>query len=97
MVQTKQPKNDVQKPICRVTERMKVGKSEATSGKEPSEHQVTVLRDINSCKIWIEQNGKCDHLYKIYKDDCLDCRLHFHKGHWMKALREPEGTRLRLE
>lgn len=38
------PKNDVKKPVCRITGRMKVGKGEAETGKEPPETEVTSLR-----------------------------------------------------
>ena len=89
----KPTKNDIKKPICRVTERMKVGKKEANNGKEPAEKEVTLLRDIKSCRTWIEINGKKDHLYKIYIDGILDSRWHHHNGQWLKAIRAPEGMR----
>lgn len=91
MVKPVKSKNDVKKPVCCVTQRMKVGKTEAESGRLPPEQTVTTLRDTKSCRVWIEQNGKQDHLYTIYNNGNLDSRWHFHKGNWSRALREPKG------
>ena len=49
MVKVQKPKNDVKKPVFRVTERMKVGKGEAETGKEPSETKVTQPRCQELC------------------------------------------------
>lgn len=96
MVKRVKPKNDVKKPVCRITERMKVGKAEAETGKEPLETEVTSLRDVKSCVTWIETNGKADHLYKIYKDDVLDSRWHHRNNKWLKALQAPAGMRTNI-
>jgi hypothetical protein len=91
MVKPVQPKNDVKKPVCCVTQRMKVGKTETERDRLPPEQTVTTLRDTKSCRLWVEHNGKKDHLYTIYNNGNLDGRWHFHKGNWLKALREPNG------
>lgn len=90
------PKNDIKKPVFRVTERMKVGQGEAESGKEPPETEVTQLRDIKSCATWVETNGKPDHLYKIYKNDVLDSRWHCRNQKWMKALQTPVAMKTNI-
>lgn len=95
MVLDKPRKNDIKKPVCSVTERMKTGGKESETGREPEERQVTTLRDVSSCKDWIYRNGKRDHLYKIYIDNVLSERWHFH-SRWLRAIREPKGMQMTI-
>jgi hypothetical protein len=84
-------------PVYWITERMKIGGNEATSGKEPTETRVTTMRDLTSCRPWIAQNGRHDCLYKIYTDNQLVERWHYHQGKWLKAMREPANLRKKMD
>ena len=76
---------------------MKTGLTESEKSKEPPERDCTLLRDVGSCRHWIMQNGKKDHLYKIYQNKSLSERWHFHNNNWMKAIREHLDMRRTLE